>query len=177
MKKLISIAILFVMVALFATTMVNAATTKSELADTVYNMGKPYGLTDGDKVRIERFVTNYVKDDTQADALYQKAVLVKETLDNNNAKNLDDIKALSETAKETIKGIIISAGNIVGVNVTFKNDNVELSKDGKLIEVIGIKDGKLAYTGNSTNVVLVVSSVAVVALAAAIVARKKIANA
>ena len=49
-------------------------------------------------------------------------------------------------------------------------------KDGKLIETVGNNSGKLAYTGNN-NIVLVVSSIAVIALASVAVARKKLANA
>ena len=46
---------------------------------------------------------------------------------------------------------------------------------GKLIETVSNNNGKLAYTGNN-NIVLVVSSIAVIALAS-VVARKKLANA
>ena len=45
----------------------------------------------------------------------------------------------------------------------------------KLFETVSNNNGKLAYTGNN-NIVLVVSSIAVIALAS-VVARKKLANA
>ena len=69
------------------------------------------------------------------------------------------------------------AASIVGITISIKAGVVEFYKDGKLIETATLNNGKLAYTGNSTNVVLVVSSIAIVALATGIVAKKKLANA
>ena len=73
-------------------------------------------------------------------------------------------------------GIANEAASIVGLTLTFKNGTVEIYKDGKRIEALSLNSGKLAYTGNNVNLVLVVSSV-VVALAAGFTIRKKFANA
>ena len=53
MKKILSIAIVFVMVAVLATTAVNAATS-STLANDLYTIGSKYGMTSAEKVKIER---------------------------------------------------------------------------------------------------------------------------
>ena len=66
--------------------------------------------------------------------------------------------------------------DIVGVTLTYRNGTAEVYKNGKKIEVFYFTDGKLAYTGNNINIVLVVSSVAVIALATAYIVRKKKTN-
>ena len=78
--------------------------------------------------------------------------------------------------KAQLKTLASEAASIVGATVSFKADTVEIYKDGKLIETIGNNSGKLAYTGNN-NIALVVSSIAVIALASVAIARKKLANA
>ena len=52
MKKLISIAILFVMVVALSTTMVSAATSET-LADELYAIGAQYGMKESDKVAMQ----------------------------------------------------------------------------------------------------------------------------
>ena len=72
MKKLISIAILFIMVAMLATTIVNAATS-STLADELYALGSKYGMTSQDKVKIERYLADDPVTDAQANQVMEKA--------------------------------------------------------------------------------------------------------
>ena len=72
MKKLISIAILFIMVAMLATTIVNAATS-STLADELYALGSKYGMTSQDKVKIERYLADNPVTDAQANQVMEKA--------------------------------------------------------------------------------------------------------
>ena len=87
-----------------------------------------------------------------------------------------DYKSLSADKKAELKSLANEAASIVGATLSFTANSVEIYKDGKLIETIGNNGGKLAYTGNN-NIVLVVSSIAVIALASVAVARKKLANA
>ena len=64
---------------------------------------------------------------------------------------------------------------MIGLTLVFNSGTVEVYKDGVLIETVTLADsGKLAYTGNS-NVALVVTSVAVIALATTVVVRKRMA--
>lgn len=173
MKKLISIAILFIMVAMLATTIVNAAI-NSTLADELYALGSKYGMTSQDKVKIERYLADNPVTDAQANQVMEKA---KEAVKIMEEAGTTDVSKLTTEQKNKLKTLANEAASIVGLTLTFKSGTVEIYKDGKLIEVLGSENGKLAYTGNNVNVVLVVSSVAVVALAAVIVARKKFANA
>lgn len=172
MKKLLTISILAVMLVLMTVTGVHAAT-KDNLAETLYNMGAKYGMTKADKVKIERYVADNNVTDSEADAIVAKA---KEAVKVMEDAGVTDYTKLSADKKAELKTIANQAASIVDVTLVFKASSVELYKDGKLIETVSNNSGKLAYTGNN-NTVLVVSSIAVIALASVAVARKKLANA
>ena len=172
MKKLLTISILAVMLILMTVTGVNA-TSNGNLAQTLYNIGAKYGMTNGDKVKIERYLADNPVTEAEANAIVAKA--------NSAAKIMDeagttDYKSLPADKKAELKSLANEAASIAGATVSFTANSVEIYKDGKLIETIGNNGGKLAYTGNN-NIVLVVSSIAVIALASVAVARKKLANA
>lgn len=174
MKKLISMAIVLVMVVALFATMVNAATNDT-LADEIYSMGAKYGMTEADKVKIERYLSDYPVTDDQANQVIAYANEAVKIMEN---AGVTDYRELSREDKDALKTIANNAASVLGVTLTFKAGTVEVYKDGKLIETItSSTSGKLAYTGNNINTVLVVSSVAVVALAAAVVVGKKFANA
>lgn len=175
MKKLISMAIVLVMVVALFATMVNAATNDT-LADEIYSMGAKYGMTEADKVKIERYLSDYPVTDDQANQVIAYANEAVQIMEN---AGVTDYRELSREDKDALKSIANNAASVLGVTLTFKAGTVEVYKDGKLIETItsSSTSGKLAYTGNNINTVLVVSSVAVVALAAAVVVGKKFANA
>ena len=173
MKKLLTISILAVMLILATVTGVNA-TTNNNLADTLYEMGSTYGMRESDKVKIERYLADYPVTEDEANAIVAKA---KEAVAILEAAGVTNYKDLSKADKDQIKQIANEAASIIGVTLVFKTGGVDIYKDGKLIESVSYDNsGKLAYTGNN-NTVLVVSSIAVIALIAAVVARKKLANA
>ncbi len=176
MKKLISIAIVLLIAILTIAPVANAAT-KSSLADEIYSMGRAYGLTQSDKVRIERFVNSYVETDAQADAIYAQAVKADEYMQDQGITNIEEIRSATPEQKGQLISIANTTAAVIGVELTFKDGAVQISKDGKLIEVISFKDGKLAYTGNNVNSVLIISALAIVALATIFVVRRKVANA
>ena len=169
MKKILSIAIVFVMVAVLATTAVNAATS-STLANDLYTIGSKYGMTSADKVKIERYLADNAVTDEQANQVLAKANEAAKIMEEAGVTNYKDLTA---DKKNELKTIANEAASVLGLTLTFKSGNVEVYKDGKLIETISSKDGKLAYTGNNTAIAIAVSSIAVVALAAGLVARKK----
>ena len=165
MKKLLTISILAIALVLMAVTGVNA-TTNDNLAETLYNIGAKYGMTKADKVKIERYLADYPVTESEANA-------IAKVMDN---AGVTDFNKLSKEQKAEIKTIANQAASIVDVTLTYKSGSVEIYKNGKLIETVTNNNGKLAYTGNN-NMVLVVSSIAVIALASVAVARKKLANA
>ncbi len=172
MRKLIASIILFVIVATLATTVVRA-TTASTLADDLYKVGAKYGMTSAHKVKIERYVSDNNVTNSQAEQVMAKA---NEAVKIMEEAGTTDFNKLTAEQKNKIKTIANEAASIVGLTLTFKNGTVEIYKDGKRIEALSLNSGKLAYTGNNVNLVLVVSSV-VVALAAGFTIRKKFANA
>ena len=172
MKKLLTISILAIALVLMAVTGVNA-TTNDNLAETLYNIGAKYGMTKADKVKIERYLADYPVTESEANAIVAKANEAAKVMDE---AGVTDFSKLPKDKKAEIKTIANQAASIVGVTLTYKSGSVEIYKNGKLIETVTNNNGKLAYTGNN-NMVLVVSSIAVIALASVAVARKKLANA
>ena len=172
MKKLLTISILAVMLVLMTITGVNA-TTNDNLADTLYNIGAKYGMTKADKVKIERYLADNPVTETEANAIVEKANAAAKVMDD---AGVTDYSKLSADKKAEIKSIANQAASIIDVTLTYKSGSVEIYKNGKLIETVTNHNGKLAYTGNN-NMTLVVSSIAVIALASVAVARKKLANA
>ena len=174
MKKTLAIVLLVIIAVMALATGVNAATS-STLADELYAKGSKYGMTSADKVKIERYLADNAVTDEQANQVLAKANEAAKIMEEAGVTNYKDLTA---DKKNELKTIANEAASVLGLTLTFKSGNVEVYKDGKLIETLGVSNnGKLVYTGNNTNVILVVSSVAVVALAAGFVARKKIANA
>lgn len=174
MKKALSIAILFVMLVMLTLTGVQAAT-KATLADEVYAKLTPYGATASDKVKVERYLADNPVTDDEANTIIAK---VDEAIAVMDAEGVKDYTKLSTEAKNKVKSIAQSAANTIGLTLTFKKGTVEVyNKEGKLIETASLtNNGKLAYTGNNVNTILVVSSIAVIALAVTVVAKKRFAK-
>lgn len=174
MKRTLTIALLVVMAVMcFATA--SYATTSAELADKLYEKGAAYGMTSADKVKIERYLAEYPVTDEEADQVLAKA---DEAIAVMKEAGVKEYSKLTKAQKTEIKNIAKEAAEIVDVQLVFSTGKVEVVKDGKIIETVTNNDGKLAYTGNSVNIVLaVVATVAVIALAVAAVSRRKVANA
>ena len=173
MKKTLTVVILFVMLVSLLATGVSAVST-DEMIEKVYNMAVPYGATSADKVKMERFFADNPITDEQADQIVAKA---EEAVALMQSAGTTNIKDLTVDQKNQLKSIANEAASIVGVSLVFKAGTVEIYKDGKLVETLTSNTGTLAYTGNTMNIVLVVSSIAIIALGTAVVARKRLANA
>lgn len=172
MKKLISLLILIVMIMGVAT--VANATTSAELPEKIYELAAPYGMTNSDKLRIERYLKDNPVSDEDADQILAK---VREVLQIFKDAGITSYVQLTEEQANQIKSIANETADILGLTIKFKPGQAYIYKNGKLIEVVTLRDGKLAYTGNNANMILVVSSVVVIALATGFIARKKFANA
>lgn len=173
MKKTLTVVILFVMLVSLLATGVSAVST-DEMIEKVYNMAVPYGATSADKVKMERFFADNPITDEQADQIIAKA---EEAVALMQSAGVTSVKDLTVDQKNQLKSIANEAASIVGVSLVFKAGTVEIYKDGKLVETLTSSTGTLAYTGNTMNIVLVVSSIAIIALGTAVIARKRLANA
>lgn len=172
MKKTLLTAVLFVLLTLFAATMVNAAT-GAELPDLIYAKGAKYGVTESHKVKMERYIANHPVTDEQANQVMAKVDEVVKVFENAGVTN---IAKLSSADLKKVQNLATEAASIVDVKIVWKGTTVDIMNAGTVEDVLDFS-GTLPYTGNEVNGALVVSSVAVVALAAGFILRKKFANA
>ncbi len=172
MKKILTISLLFIMITMVIMTAVNAATS-STLADQLYAIGQKYGMKASEKVKMERYLADNKLSDEKCNEILALANeadrIMKENGETDYTKLPTDIKA-------QLKSLANQAASVAGVTLTFSADGIDVYKDGKLIESV-TESNTLPYTGNNVNSILVVSSIAVVALATVFVVRKKFANA
>lgn len=173
MKKTLAIVLLAIIAVMALATGVNAATS-STLADELYSKGAKYGMTSADKVKIERYLAENPVTDAQANELLAKA---DEAIAVMEKAGVTSYNKLTDAQKSEIKSIAIEAAKKVDLKLVFKTRSVEVYNNaGKLVETVTNTNGKLAYTGNTVNVVLAVSVVAVLAVVTVVV-RKRIVNA
>lgn len=173
MKKTLAIVLLAIIAVMALATGVNAATSSS-LADELYAKGAKYGMTSADKVKIERYLAENPVTDAQADELLAKADEAIAVMEKAGVTNYNK---LTKAQKSEIKSIATEAAKKVDLKLVFKTRSVEVYNNaGKLVETVTNTNGKLAYTGNTVNVALAVSVVAVLAVATVVV-RKRIVNA
>lgn len=168
MKKLFVIATLAVVLMGMLAVSVNATTADS--VNEIYTIGSKYGMTENDKQQLQNFIDRNEITEAQATKLVEKA---KETEAVMTAAGKTNYSDLTTAQKDQLKSIANSAASEVGVSLVFKTQGVEIWKNGKKLMVVTNHDGKLAYTGNSLNIVAItVSSVAAIALAAVIIKKR-----
>ncbi len=168
MKKLFVIATLAVVLMGILAISVNATTTDS--VNEIYTIGSKYGMTENDKQQLQNFIDRNEITEAQATKLVEKAKEAEAVMTAAGKTNYSD---LTTAQKDQLKSIANSAASEVGVSLVFKTHSVEIWKDGKKLMVVTNHDGKLAYTGNSLNIVAItVSSVAAIALAAVIIKKR-----
>ena len=170
MKKILTIAVLSVMLVALLITGVHAATSET-LADELYAKLAPYGATQGDKVQMQRYLADHKLTDEQANAILTKASQAVTVMDSQGVKNY---KELTSEAKDTVKSLAQEAAEVIGGTVSFVNGKATvLDAEGNEIAVVSLTNaGTLVYTGNN-NIAIVVSSIAVIALAAIVVAKTR----
>lgn len=159
MRKTLLITILTI--AILILTMGGVKASSSTLGDDLYTKLSVYGMTSGDKVRVERFVKENNVTDEQASSILAKA---DEAVAVMKAANVTDVKSLSKSDLDKVEKLAQEAASVVGATVVYKNNTAEVYKDGKLVATIAHHDGKLAYTGSKNYIV--VSSVVAIALVA-----------
>ena len=170
MKKTLIISILISIILMLGGSVVNA-TTSATLADDLYAKGEKYGMTTADKVKIERYLSENTVTDEQANKIMAKA---DEAVAVMEKAGVTRYNKLTNAQASELKTIAKEAADVIDAKLVFKSGSVEIyDANGKLIETVAQNNGKLAYTGNTANVVAIaISSIAVVALAAIIVNKK-----
>ena len=174
MKKTLAIVLLAIIAVMALATGVNAATS-STLADELYSKGAKYGMTSADKVKIERYLAENPVTDAQANELLAKA---DEAIAVMEKAGVTSYNKLTIAQKDEIKSIATEAAKKVDLKLVFKTKSVEIyNNSGKLVETVSNTNGKLAYTGNVVNVVVLATTVVALVAVSAVVARKRIVNA
>lgn len=172
MKKILTVSIIAIMFIMLAITGVNAST-KDALANRLYEIGSKYGMTTADRAKLESYLADNPVSDAEAESVIADAEAAAKVMEE---AGVTDYKKLSTEDKATVRGLANNAAGVLDVTLAFTSNGVEVYKDGKLLDTITDNGGKLVYTGNNSTV-LVVSSIAVIALVAFVVAGKKLANA
>ncbi len=168
MKRVLTVMLVFVMLMTVAMTAVNAATS-STLADQLYAIGSKYGMPASQKVSMERYLADHPLTEAECNEILGLANQADKIMQENGTT---DYKSLPADVKAKLKSLANQAASIAGVTLNFTADGIKVfDKDGKLLDNYSSNNGtsggnKLAYTGNNTNIALVVSSIAVIALAA-----------
>lgn len=173
MKKTFITISIIIAVILLGTINVNAAS-NTELINKVYKIGSQYGLTSADKVKIERYLADNPVTEEEADTLISKAEEIDAIM---KKAGVTDPTKLSQADKDKILSIANEASSILKVSLVIKNGNIEVYKDGKLIESRSVDNGKLAYTGNNSYVIFGILAVAIVALVIVCIMKKRKINA
>lgn len=169
MKKTLVMAIIFVILAMMAIT-VNAATS-SELANTLYKKGEKYGMTNSDKVRIERYIADNNITDAKANEIIAKVDEAVAIMEEAGVTSYND---LTDKQKSELKSIANEVASVAGLTLKFGTNKVEIYKGDKLVESVTKTNGKLQYTGNnSTALVVTVASISLAIIALVAVAKKR----
>ncbi len=166
MKKLLTIALLFIMLTMVVMTAVNAATSNN-LPDEIYAIGSKYGMKESDKLRMVRYLSDYPLSDEKCNEILALANQADKIMQENGTT---DYKSLPTDVKAQLRTLANDAASIAGVTLNFSADGIEVYKDGKLVESVS-ESGTLPYTGNNVNVIAIGSSIlAIVGLA--VIAKK-----
>ena len=175
MKKIISIVITLLIVMLTIAPVVNAEPGEINLPADLYIIGSKYGMTENEKVKIQRYLQENQLSDQDCDRIL---ALAKEADQIMIDHNTTDYKSLPSDVKAQLRSLAVQAADIAGVELEFTSDGINIYKDGKLIESITESSvGRLAYTGKNVNSILIISTLAIVALGTIFVVRSKVANA
>ena len=168
MKKILSIAVLAIILLVAMATCVSA-TTRSEALDQIKSIGAKYGFTSGDEARLERDLNSIGATDEQVVALVSKAEAIAAIFDAAGVTNYDK---LTIAQKDEVKAILVEAASSLNATLVFKTKSVEIYKNGKLVDTVSNNSGKLAYTGNEVNVALIAGITLAIALVTAVVVKK-----
>lgn len=147
MKKRLIIPMLVVMFLLIATTAVFAA---QNLADKIYEMGVPYGVTESHRMEMDRYFTNNPVTKAQEDYIIGKA---NEVISIMKSANTNDVTKLSEKDKKRAQALITDAANHIGLTVSFTDNGINIiGKDGKSVVKISVKSNSAeVVTGNANG--------------------------
>lgn len=179
MRKVLTVALLIVLVLTLASTIVKA-TTQSELeaylTKTHTIAGKEVSLTDADKVKVERYLSENTLTEEQVAAIKAK---VDEGIAIMEKAGVSDYTKLKKEDKTTLLNIAKEAATIAGLTLTInsKDGTIEIYKGTTLIEATSFQRNKLVQTGENNFVWIGLAGIAIIAIATTIIVKKVRTNA
>ncbi len=179
MKKVLKTALIFILMLLVYTTVVNAATTEELVAyasKTFTIAGEKVKLSDGDVLKVKRFLSENPISESDGDTIIDKAEQIISIM---NTEGVANPTKLSKAKKEQVLSIAQEAAAVTGATLTYDSTNkvVTVYKNGKTIESISLKNDKFVQTGNDNTAYVVAGIVAVIAVATVVILKKRKVNA
>lgn len=176
MRKSVKICLLLVAVLMLFTASVSATTT-DELVEYLSKehtvAGKKVKISAENKVKLERYFKEYPVSSAEADSIIVKVEEAKKIMDD---AGVSDPTKLSQADKDKIIDLANEVADILDVTIEYNSGEVKVYKEGTLIGTVSINQGKLVYTGNSSNTIVAISIVAVVAAAMYIMKKRVMAR-
>lgn len=169
MKKVLTIMVILML----SMVLCNVAYCAEEesLADKLYSIGSEYGFTTQDKVKIERYLATNEITRNQEEQIISKAQEMVEVMSKEQTKDYD---SLSKESQSKIKKIASEAANILGLTLEYSSRSVSIYKDGILQDVYNYDNEKLLYTGNDSNInIVLVSGISIISAIALITIVKR----
>lgn len=181
MKKVLRILLVFALILVCYTTVAKAATTDELIAyasKTFTIAGKQVKLTDGDLIKVKRYIKENPVTESEADRIIAKADQIISIM---NAEGVSNPTKLSKSKKDEVLKIAQEAAEITGATLTYDSTNKSITvyKNGKKFESISLGNYKLVQTGSDNTAYVVLGAtgvVAVIAIATITIYRKKRAN-
>lgn len=179
MKKVLT-AMLLVAILLGCVSVVNAATEDELLAaitKTYTIAGKQVKITDGDLVKVQRYLSDYDISAGNCDAIIAK---INETVDVLNNAGTTDTSKLSQDVKDEVLSLAQESATLAGASLTYDATSgaVSIYKDGRLYDSATAESYfEFAHSGNNYMVYAIASVVAVIAVATIVFVKKAKVNA
>lgn len=179
MKKVLITVLMSVLILLSYITVANAATTEeivSYASKTFTIAGQKVKLSDGDILKIKRYLSENPVSDKDGDILIEKAEQIISIM---NTEGVSNPTKLSKTKKEQVLTIAQEAAAVTGATLTYDSTNkvITIYKNGKAIDTVSLQNNKLVQTGNDNTVYVVIGSVAIIAVATILISKKRKENA
>lgn len=177
MKKTLKIVLLVAVLVLCLATNVKAATNEEliEYATKKFDVnGAQVGLTTANAQKVRRFLQENPVSEADADAIIAKIDAGVEILRN---AGVTDPEKLSADQRSQILALGQEAAKIAGAELTYSDGAITIYKDGEVWDQATVSDA-LVQTGNDTSYVVVVGAslaiIAVVGLAVYVVKKSNV---
>ncbi len=175
MKKVLTISLLLLLILTLTTTLVKAATTEAELQRKALELLSKVKTETDYTAAVERFFNEYDFTEEQLSSATAKVEEAEAIIEANG----EDPRTYSGDVKDTLVGMAQEAATDLGMklSVDYNNKVATLTKNGKTVVAVDTETGKIKQTGSDNLLFVVLSGVAVIAVAATVVVKKVTANA